>query len=766
MKQYIFLTLWTLVAIAAKAQWAPYQIDSLQRVLSVSKQDTNRDTNRVNVLLQLSQCYVLKPGEEAHDLDTALQLSKQAGRLSQSLGYASCLGEANYTLFLIWLEKGNFPKARMYAQQAINFFSSHNQWKQLGYVYMNQARFYTLEGEELPKKISYYEKALAYFTRGNDKVKQADMYKELSDLHQIQENYALALTELQSALALFRTIGHTDLAMVYDLLGFVSTKLGDYKEGLAFGLMAVRAAEATKDSSLSMCTIYNRVGLTYYGMGRFKQAKFYFQKSLAIALKHANNAYILHLVGNLSDLLLQQQKPEKALQYLQQKTLQYPPTTAESQLLIYFRFVSIYTELNQFKLAQVYCDQALDLLAKRGIGSLGRARIYQAVIAFFTKSGQYQQARRYLALNESRCQSNGSIMALANNHLQWFRLDSSQANYFAAIQHYQRYKALQDSLLTTTKSRQIAQLEIEFESEKKDQHLKRSQQNIQFLREQSLLQQTQLQRALTTRNGIIVGTIMLIVLLGLSFNRYHLKQRSNKLLEAKQLEINQKNESLQKAVHDQEHLLREREWMLREIHHRVKNNLQIITSLLHSQSTYLKDQAALAAIRESQNRVHAMALIHQKLYQSNRLSSIPMAEYISEIVEYLMGTFDIKASINKHIAVSPVDLDVTLAVPLGLIINEAITNSLKYAFPSGRSGNIQVELKRLDYQDYWLLISDDGIGLPTDLNPNRSRTLGMSLIRGLSKQLGGELQINQLNGVQISLIFTAEQLVQPNLIEA
>ncbi|UFH52188.1 histidine kinase dimerization/phosphoacceptor domain -containing protein [Spirosoma sp. KNUC1025] len=733
MKQYIFLIIWALVTRSAYAQWSPSQIDSFQRLLSVSK----TDTNRVDLLLKLSQCYVLKPGEEAHDLDTALQLSQQANVLGRSLQYQTYKGEASYTSFLIWLEKGDAPRARKYAQQAISFFLQHNQWDKLGYVYMNQARLYTLEGDELPKKIYFYEKALGYFIQANDKVKQADMYKELSDLHQIQENYALALNELQSALTLFRTIGHTDLATVYDLLGFVSAKLGDYKEGLAFGLMAVRAAEANKDRSLTLCTIYNRVGLTYYGLGQFKQAKLYFQKSLAIALKHANNAYILHLVGNLSDLLVQQRKPWQALRFLQQKSRQYPPTTSESHLLVDFRFVTIYTELNQFKQAQVYCDRALGLLAKGGIGSLGRARIYQAVINFYIKSRQFEQARRYLALNESRCRLNGSIMALAKNHLQWFRLDSIQTHYFSAIQHYQRYKVLQDSLLNTTKSRQIAQLEIEFESEKKDQNLKLSQQNIQSLTRQSLLQQNQLQQAHTIRNGIIAGTIMLILLLGLSYNRYHLKQRSNKLLEAKQREINHQNESLQKAVHDQEHLLREREWMLREIHHRVKNNLQIITSLLHSQSTYLKDQAALAAIRESQNRVHAMALIHQKLYQSNRLSSIPMAEYINEIVEYLMGTFDLHASIKKQIDVAPVDLDVTLAVPLGLIINEAITNTLKYAFPVGRSGLINIELKRLDYQSYWLLISDDGIGLPTDLNPNRSRTLGMSLIRGLSKQLGG-----------------------------
>ncbi|MVM41813.1 tetratricopeptide repeat protein [Spirosoma sp. HMF3257] len=762
MKQYILLIIWTLLALTAKAQWSAVQIDSLQRVLS----DRKPDTGRVNALLQLSQCYILKPGEEAHDLDTALQMSQQASRLAQSLHYPACQGEADYTLFLIWLEKGDIAKANWYAQQATDFFTRYKKWDQLGYVFMNQARFFTLEGDELPKKILLYEKALSYFIEADDKVKMADLYKELSDLHQIQENYALALSELQSALRLFRAIGHTDLATVYDLLGFVSAKLGDYKEGLAYGLMAVRAAEASKDSSLTLCTIYNRVGLTYYGLSQFKQAKIYYQKSLAIALKYNNNAYILHLVGNLSDLLLQQRKPREALNFLRQKSQQYPPTTAESALLVDFRLVTIYAGLNQFKQAQAYCDQTLELLANKGIGSLGRARIYQAVINFFIQSRQFQQARRYLAINELRCQQNGSIMALAKNHLQWFKLDSTQANYIPAIRHYERYKVLQDSLLNTTKSRQIAQLEIEFESEKKDQNLKLSQQSIQALTKQSLLQQTQLQQEQTIRNGIIAGTIMLILLLGLSYNRYHLKQQSNKLLEAKQLEINQKNESLQKAVHDQEHLLREREWMLREIHHRVKNNLQIITSLLHSQSTYLKDQAALAAIRESQNRVHAMALIHQKLYQTNRLSSIPMAEYINEIVDYLMSTFDLNAGIKKQIDVSPVDLDVTVAVPLGLIINEAITNSLKYAFPLRQTGMIYIELKRLDYQSYWLLISDDGIGFPTDLNPNRSRTLGMSLIRGLSKQLGGKLEISQINGVQISLIFSEVKVGQPALISA
>ena len=144
------------------------------------------------------------------------------------------------------------------------------------------------------------------------------------------------------------------------------------------------------------------------------------------------------------------------------------------------------------------------------------------------------------------------------------------------------------------------------------------------------------------------GQLLLLCLLALSYNRYRLKQRSNQLLEIKQHEINRKNQTLETLLSEQQQLLTEKEWMLKEIHHRVKNNLQIITSLLHSQGVFLKDEAAQSAIRESQNRVHAMALIHQKLYQSDRLAAIPMAGYVAEIVDYLIKSFDREGTIRKR----------------------------------------------------------------------------------------------------------------------
>ena len=153
-----------------------------------------------------------------------------------------------------------------------------------------------------------------------------------------------------------------------------------------------------------------------------------------------------------------------------------------------------------------------------------------------------------------------------------------------------------------------------------------------------------------------------------------------------------------------------------------------------------------------------MALIHQKLYQSDQLANVELSEYIEEIVDYLITSFDRQDNVRKQIIVSPIGLDITLAMPLGLIINEAVTNSLKHAFPSGQGGFIAIALLKPDSKTYRLTIRDNGVGLPADVNPNRSRTLGMSLIRGLTKQLKGSLLIDQNDGVQISLLFPAKRI--------
>jgi two-component sensor histidine kinase len=176
-------------------------------------------------------------------------------------------------------------------------------------------------------------------------------------------------------------------------------------------------------------------------------------------------------------------------------------------------------------------------------------------------------------------------------------------------------------------------------------------------------------------------------------------------------------------------------------------------SLLDSQADFLQDGKALAAIQESQQRVYAISLIHQKLYQSENLAMIEMDTYISEVVSYICESFDVQGRIQFYISVAPLKLDVAIAIPLGLVINEAVTNSLKYAFPQARTGQVSITLNQVDADRYLLTITDDGIGLGKDFDINATRSLGMTLMKGLSQQLGGNLKVEGVAGLKVSLLF-------------
>jgi two-component sensor histidine kinase len=199
-------------------------------------------------------------------------------------------------------------------------------------------------------------------------------------------------------------------------------------------------------------------------------------------------------------------------------------------------------------------------------------------------------------------------------------------------------------------------------------------------------------------------------------------------------------------------LLDEKEWLIKEIHHRVKNNLQTVISLLNSQSAYVDNEMALSTIKSSQHRIHSMSLIHQKLYMSENISTINMPVYIKELAEYLKDSFHLKQRIRFKIRIVQLELDVVQAIPLGLIINEAITNCIKYAFPNDQDGIISITLVSPHTNQYLLSIHDNGIGIPAGFKENVN-SFGMSLIKGLSDDLDGTFSIENSNGTLLKLNF-------------
>lgn len=202
-----------------------------------------------------------------------------------------------------------------------------------------------------------------------------------------------------------------------------------------------------------------------------------------------------------------------------------------------------------------------------------------------------------------------------------------------------------------------------------------------------------------------------------------------------------------------ERSLKEKDVLLKEIHHRVKNNLQIIISLLNLQSGYIKDESTLKAVKDGQLRVRSMALVHEKFYQAEELLEINFGEYIEKLCQYLYQAYGDKTDrIKIRLNVDPIGLDMDTAMPCGLLINEIVSNAYKYAFPGSKEGNILIDFHRSN-GFITLSIKDNGVGLPADFQEEGSETLGMQLIQALTGQLDGNLVIERNNGVSFSVTF-------------
>ncbi len=217
--------------------------------------------------------------------------------------------------------------------------------------------------------------------------------------------------------------------------------------------------------------------------------------------------------------------------------------------------------------------------------------------------------------------------------------------------------------------------------------------------------------------------------------------------EALRAEITQRKQAQEQLAAS----LREKEVLLKEIHHRVKNNLQVIYSLLGLQSGYVQDPAALQMFQESRHRVQSMALIHQMLYQTPDLAQLNFAEYVRELAGHLVRSYSGDA-IALQIDIEPVCFGIDTAIPIGLILNELLTNSLKYAFPGGRAGQVSVALRR-DGEQYLFRFADDGIGLPAGLEIDQADSLGLRLVTALVGQLQGMLEIAGGPGTVFTITF-------------
>lgn len=471
-----------------------------------------------------------------------------------------------------------------------------------------------------------------------------------------------------------------------------------------------------------------RLQQTYFDEGEFQLAEKYVLQALDIFQQ--NPSLPLGMLGDcyneLSNIYGEQGDQPKSLKYINLARATYRKAGEDySFQSSTFNSAIVLRKLGRFN-ESVERLKEVEVYALRTKDNYFLVHVYMDLPETLMKLGDYAQALRVNTKALEMVQSDKSLddfSILKHIHGNFHELYAAQDEYKPAYEHYKLAAQYGDSLTNLAKKREIARLETQFSTRQKEE-------KIEELGDENQAKQQQLLILFAFLGG------MAVLLIGLVWQYLRL-QRSKATISAQS---------------DQLKLL------MKELHHRVKNNLAIVSSLLKLQSSRIGDESAAKAVREGQQRVEAMSLIHQRLYQTDdRLTSINMREYILDLTEnlmlaygYALDNFDLRLNIEQE------ELDVDLAIPVGLILNELLTNSFKYAYEHVQTPMLSISLT--GKHGVTLEIKDNGPGINELQWKQKGGSFGKRLIKNLSEQTGGEYQICTDNGTCYKLHIAEQQL--------
>lgn len=692
-------------------------------------------------------------------VDSAMGFLLQALKISRELNSVQLRSRALIGLGEYYFRCDNAIKAAYFFEKAISLSEIN------GALELQAQTWYTFADRTPPidtlidQKVFRYQQSKRIYEALRNADKQIFISQCVARTYLDHGDLDVAEKQLQQLLSWQRRIKHHGLSFTYDMLAIVEGNRGNYNGAIKWDLEGLENP-LLQDEFLES-RIHFRIARWYGELGRWRSAVDYNLRAMEI-MKTINQQdvhekfFCYVLLRQIIQGMIRLQQPEEALKYLQRTNKTLSPGSDFARQFVNASLGDCYEALKKYELAEAGYLAAIRQAALNGRPE-DQPNEYLLLAGMSVKWRRYDKARIYINKFLSFSKPSRDVIKLKEVHDIQFKIDSAMGNLLSAIKHLEISKMLNDSIFTEKKSKQVEELIVQYETVQKEK-------NILSLKTSARLQQKELEKAALTRK-LILGTLVLLLLISaFLFYAYSVKKKGNQVLRFQQSEISRKNSSLQLLVDEKEHLLNEKgelleekEWLLKEIHHRVKNNLQVIIGLLYSQSAHLKDPVAIKAIKESQQRIYSMGLIHQKLYQSEHIDEIPMKEYVADLVHYISsGLNEKQTKIRIQQRIGQVNLDIAQAVPVGLIINEALTNIFKYAFPAQGIGIVEISFSQED-DVYELKISDNGIGLPADFDPKRSSTLGITLIIGMCEQLEGEYRIRNQNGVQILISFKKDK---------
>ncbi len=556
-------------------------------------------------------------------------------------------------------------------------------------------------------------------------LRKLTVYQDFSEAMQYAEEYLSLANKLKLDHKI--AIGHAYRGNLY-------VRLGDYEQAVKELVTAVKFFEAQKDST-RMGSVYNSIAAAYENSGKDSLTAIYFRKSYDIFSTLKDSRRTALALNNLSNIEFRKGN------YLQSENLLTEAITLLENSGFPRLSTIVQTNLANTKLALEKYAEADEWYQKSiqqtiGVNNYAYAANLKGYGRSKLRQKEYAEALQNLTEAINVIQQH-DFTSLKKDVLEDLPLAfEGTGDYPNALQYFKWYVAFKDTLMDEESTRMLNDALQKYEAEKKDQE-------IALLASQNELKDLKIAKNQSERLVMIIGLIGLAILAILVFKNARDKTKANTLLK-------EKNTIIAQALED-------KNLLLREIHHRVKNNLQVISSLLRLQSRHIEDEAALEAITESRNRVRSMSILHQNLYQEDKLTKVEVKQYLDELIEGLFKSYNIKKDqITLVKNIQEIDLDVDTLIPLGLIVNELISNTLKHAFPDHTDGNLSITLKT-ENNRMKLEVQDNGVGIDPASFTN-SKSFGNRLIHAFVKKLNGHLEILNNDGSTTTITFHDPQL--------
>lgn len=540
------------------------------------------------------------------------------------------------------------------------------------------------------ESLAHYGNALAHFTNVKDELMQADIMVGIAETYRNHDIPDKAIEYFLKGATLYEENNRQPLVTsIYNSMIDLFMRQGDIESAKSYAQLAEKILETHYDPKAD-AELHNNKGRILNNYKDFDSAIYHYRVASAIF----DSLKLYHKKGramhNMSNSLREKKLYHEALSVCQQ-VLAIPEINEniKSKIFAILLLADIYNSMGQPVLGIQYARQGLQLAEAYNFKDRER-------VALLYLSNGYEQMK----------------------------------NYAKAFEYHKRYSNVMNTVYDNTKYEQVARMKTLYETEKQKRTIEIQKANLVANKATIALQESKTHLLIFGIGfSLIIGVLLIL--------GYIHKEKQNKLLVKQKLEIQKQNQ--------------EREVLLKEIHHRVKNNLQVISSLLSMQSRKMEEGESKMAVREGQTRIKSMSLIHQKLYSEDSLSKINMKEYIEELSEFLFKSYKPGHAVRRVVESEDLLLDVDQAVPLGLIINELISNALKYAFQPDRAGQLTVSFGKRDH-DFVLEVADTGKGLPNDFTSSQS--MGMNLVSILVKQLNGNLVIDPSAGARFKIEFS------------